>query len=73
MPSPALSTSRQRPLEGVFSIEPAGYLTASLMDARRVCASQGGFLFRMGHFFLGGEYEEALNWGWSPERKDGHG
>ena len=63
---------RKKAPEGFYAIERAGYLTASLTDARRVCASQGGFLFRMGHLFLVGEYEEALNWGWSPERKDGH-
>jgi len=73
MPTAALSQARPSVLEGLFAIEPAGYLTASLSDARRVCASQGGFLFRMGHLFLVGGYEEALTWGWSPERKDGHG
>ena len=73
MPSAAVSQIRPSLPEGLFAIGPAGYLTASLTDARRVCAAQGGFLFRMGHLFLVGDYEEALNWGWSPQRKDSHG
>lgn len=73
MSNPTPSRPRKTFSEGIYAIEPAGYLTGSLGDARRVCAAQGGFLFRVGHLFLVGEYEEAINWGWSPKRKDRHG
>jgi hypothetical protein len=72
MHSSTSSPHRMTTPVGMFAIDRGGFLTANLQEARRVCASQGGFLFRMGHLYLVGEYEEALSWGWNPERKNGH-